>query len=555
MTNKDSQSSGSFKSNILCIMLLCCTQISFAQVWQWSVPLNGEKGPTRAFLWIPTDCKYVRGVILAQHNMEEISILEDSNFRKEMGKIGFAEVWVSPSYNHFFNFKEGAGEIFNAFMDSLASISGYSELSHAPVVGIGHSAAASCPYYFAAWNPSRTLACISVSGQWPYVRNQFAPDIWCADQNIDFIPSLETMGEFEAADTWSGEGLKERSEHPLMPLSMLAAPAEGHFASSDRKNAFIAFYIKKAVEYRLPKKKDPGKPAVLKPIDPTKSGWLADKWRKDKAPSAPAAPIGKYTGKADEAFWYFDEETVREVEKYGALYRGLKPQLVGFMQEGKMVPQKSTHLQVDPKFIPMEDGVTFNLEAAFYDTVPGGSPRLPNWCGLPVGSMIGHSQSNGPAIIERICGPFRKLSENTFMLQLCRGTEVTNNNYVFTFAAKHPGDSEYKAAVQQGQMTIPSILTDGIDQKITFPTISNQKKGSKELKLNATSDAGEPVYYFVLEGPAEIEGNVLRLTKVPPKAKYPVKVTVVAWQYGRNFEPKLKSAQSVERSFLIIRAR
>lgn len=555
MENRDFPSSGSFRYIILLLILFFCCQISSAQDWQWSVPFTGKKGSTRAFLWIPPDCKQVRGMILAQHNMEEISILEDSNFRKEMGGIGFAEVWISPSYNHFFNFKEGAGEVFNAFMDSLASISRYSELRYAPVVGIGHSAAASWPYYFAAWNPTRTLACISVSGQWPYVRNQFAPDIWSAGQSVDFIPCLETMGEYEAADTWSGEGLKERKEHPLMPLSMLAAPAEGHFASSERKNAFIAFYIKKAVEYRLPKNQVPGEPVVLKPIDPTKSGWLADKWRKDKAPSAPAAPVKKYTGNADEAFWYFDEETVREVEKYGALYRGLKPQLVGFMQEGKMVPQKSTHLQVDPKFMPKEDGVTFNLEAAFYDTVPDGSPRLPNWSGLPAGSLIGHSQIIESVKIERICGPFRKLSSNTFMLQLCRGTEVTNNNYVFTFAAKHPGDSEYKAAVQQGQMTIPTILTEGTKQTITFPVIPNQKVDTKKLILNATSDAGVPVYYFVLEGPAEVEGNVLRYTKIPPKAKYPLKVTVVAWQYGRSFEPKLKSAQSVERSFLILKAK
>lgn len=551
MENRYFQRSDSSRYNILLLILCFCFQLSSAQDWQWSVPFTGKKGQTRAFLWIPPDCKQVRGVILAQHNMEEISILEDPNFRKVMGEIGFAEVWISPSYNHFFNFKEGAGEVFNAFMDSLATISGYSELRCAPIVGIGHSAAASWPYYFAAWNPSRTLACISVSGQWPYIRNRFAPDIWNADQNVDFIPCLETMGEYEAADTWSDEGLKERKEHPLMPLSMLAAPAEGHFASSERKNAFIAFYIKKAVEYRLPKKQYPGKQVVLKPIDPTKSGWLADKWRKGQAPSAPAAPVGKYSGNVAEAFWYFDEETVREVEKYGALYRALEPQLVGFMQQGKMVPQKSTHLQVDPRFMPMEDGVTFNLEAAFYDTVPGGSPRLPNWSELPAGSPIGHSQSNEPVLIERICGPFRKLSPNTFMLQLCRGTEVTNNNYVFTFAAKHPGDSEYKAAVQQGQMTIPAILTEGADQKITFPAYSNQKAGAKELKLNATSDASVPVYFYVLEGPAEVEGNVLRFTKIPPKAKFPVKVTVVAWQYGRSSEPKLKSAKSVERSFFI----
>ncbi len=124
----------------------------------------------------------------------------------------------------------------------LAEGSGYRELVTAPVVPLGHSAAASWPYYFAAWKPERTLAAISVSGQWPYFRDAtFAPDIW-GNRNIDFVPCLETMGEYEAADTWSNEGLKEREAHPRLPLSMLACPAEGHFASTTEKAAYIAFF-------------------------------------------------------------------------------------------------------------------------------------------------------------------------------------------------------------------------------------------------------------------------------------------------------------------------
>ena len=53
-------------------------------------------------------------------------------------------------------------------MADLAEVSGYKELSTAPLIAIGHSAAASWPYYLAAYKPERTLACISVRGQWPY---------------------------------------------------------------------------------------------------------------------------------------------------------------------------------------------------------------------------------------------------------------------------------------------------------------------------------------------------------------------------------------------------
>jgi hypothetical protein len=68
--------------------------------------------------------------------------------------------------------------IFAILPDPVAAHDVLSETNVAPIVGMGHSAAASMTYYLAVWNPERTLAAISISGQWPYARGQFAPDIW-----------------------------------------------------------------------------------------------------------------------------------------------------------------------------------------------------------------------------------------------------------------------------------------------------------------------------------------------------------------------------------------
>src|SRR5690242_11277011 len=98
-----------------------------AAVWQWSVPVKSEKpqnGPARAWLWIPPACETIRGVVVAQHNMEEISILENSKFRDGLAEMGFAEVWISPFFDHWFRFNEGAGDIFNGMMERLADESG-----------------------------------------------------------------------------------------------------------------------------------------------------------------------------------------------------------------------------------------------------------------------------------------------------------------------------------------------------------------------------------------------------------------------------------------------
>lgn len=543
-----------FRVFTLLVCFACFSGSVGAIVWQWSVPVRGSlenKGTSRAYLWIPENCKKINGVIVAQHNMEEIMILENPIFRKSMSELGFAEIWCAPSFDHLFRFDQGAGDTFNGMMEDLANVSGYTELNYTPIIGIGHSAAASWPYYFAAWNTGRTLAAISVSGQWPFVRNAtFSPDIW-GDRNIDFIPCLETMGEYESANTWSTEGLKERQQRPLMPLSMLACPAEGHFATTDKKIEYLVLYIKKVVQYRMPENTPPGIAPELKKIDPTQSGWLVDKWRQDKEPTAPCAPIKEYKGNPAEAFWFFDEELARATEAYQSAYRGYKGQLIGYLQNGQKVIQNNSHLQVNMKFISLEDGISFYLSGFFYDTVPGGSPRLPKWVGLPVGSPVGHASGNILISIDRICGPFIKIAPDKFSVQFDKTGFGTKNTAELVFEATHPGDNTYKPAVQQAIIMVPIRNAEGTPQKITFSQIPDQKAGTKAIVLNAKSDAGVKVSFYVVAGPVELKDNRLTFTPLPPRTRYPVKVTIVAWQYGRSSEPKLQSAEPVEISFSI----
>jgi hypothetical protein len=523
-------------------------------VWQWSALVKNAKdnnGQARAFLWIPPNCSKVKAFIFSQNNMEEQSILENPHFRDEMGKLGIAEVWVSPSFDLLFHFDLGAGDTFNAIMNDLADASGYFELKYVPFIGLGHSAAASNPYYMAAWNNDRVLAAISVSGQWPYFRHpSFAPDIWGL-KTIDFIPCLETMGEYEAAANWSAEGLKERQAHPLMPLSMLANPAQGHFAATQEKIDYLVLYLKKAMQYRLPKNTPDGEAPQLIPIDPTKTGWLVDKWRFNEPPKTPAAPVGKYMGDTTQAFWFFDEEMANATVAYEAKHHNQKPQLIGYLQDGKMVEQRNTHQQVNLKFKPEADGISFKLHAAFYDTVAGGSPRLPTWAGMPVGSKIGHTNSKEPIKVERITGPVIKVDDSTFKIWPQLGYWQNTHSYELWFAATQQGDDDYKPAVQQSQMLVPPTNKIGKEQHITFSPIHNQLPNIKGIKLAATSDAGVPVNFYVQEGPAEIKSDVLSLTDIPPKSRFPVKVTVVAWQYGNSNEPKLQTAIPVSQTFYI----
>ena len=94
-------------------------------------------------------------------------------------------------------------------------------------------------------------------------------------------------------------------------------------------------------------------------------------------------------------------------------------------------------------------------------------------------------------------------------------------------------------------------LSAGKEQTITFPPIGDLKATGAAISLKATSDAGLPVEYYVAYGPAIIEKDSLRIVQIPARATFPIEVKVVAYQFGRGLEPRVKTALPVERLFKI----
>jgi hypothetical protein len=534
------------------VLLVCCATLPGRadDVWQWSAPLGGGS----AFLWIPPDCRQVRAVVVGQNNMIEEGILQHAHFRAEMARLGVAEIFIAPPFDTWQSAtnNDAANEKLNALLRSLADDSGYAELKFAPVIPVGHSAMASFPWNFAAWNPARTLAVLSVHGDAPQTKltGNGLPNLDWGDRNIDGIPALMVMAEYEWREDRLAAMKPFREKFPNAPVAFLAEPGRGHFDYSDDLVKFLAMFIRKSVEQRLPEKYSPDEPPVLKPVAPAK-GWLVQRWQLNQPRTNQPALFAKYAGDKTGAFWAFDKEMALATQNYRANQTGKRPQLLGFVQDGKTVPQADVHQQVSLKFEPDADGLTFHLAADFLNSVEAGSKNLSRWTGLPAGSPLGHA-AGGKTTISRISGPVEKISGDTFRVQFDRIFSTPDRrNADIWLLAEHPGDAKFKSAVQQALMKIPLALKDGAEQHITFPPPADVKTGVTKVKLNASSDAGAPVYFYVREGPAEADGGTLRLTKVPPRAKFPVKVTVVAWQYGRMNEPKLKSAAPVERTFYI----
>lgn len=531
-----------------------------AQVWQWSVPIpsvvSEETGQhPQAFLWIPEDCLQVKAVVVGQHNMCEETLLENPCFRREMQEAGIALVWVTPILDFPWDVTNGCNDALLDALDDLADVSGYTELKFAPLVPLGHSAMATFPWNFAAWNPERTLAIVSYHGDAPRTNLTGyggANLEWGRHRNIDGIPGLMVEGEYEWWEARVNPALAFRMMYPESCISFLCDAGRGHFDVADRTAAYIALFLQKALQWRLPDVWDGTSAVKLEKVNP-REGWLVERWRTgstepqgevrtarlQKQPRrARPAPYADYQGDPHDAFWYFDREMALLTEDIYKQEHDLLPQYLSFEQDGQLLPYNPrAHVTFAAPFRPEADGVTFHLKAVHTDSL-----------------RAMRTQDHAPAAprIERICGPVRQVDDTTFVLSFYRmGFSNRKRTGSITLVAAAEGDHRYKPTVQELTLTVPYPLAEGKRQSILFPSLPDVPVGTDTLLLPATSDSGLPIHYYIKEGPAEVVGDKLVFTPVPPRSQFPVKVTVVAWQYG--LPGKVQTAEPVERSFYITR--
>ncbi len=525
---------------VLIVLVSLSTTMNAAE-WQWSMQIQffvsaETNDHSRAFLWIPKNCKQVKSVIIGNHNMLEEGIFEHPSFRKKMTKLGVALIWITPGLGTYWE-EENMLQRYQLILDSLAKISGYIELQSVPVIPMGHSAYATFPWNYAAWNPERTLAIISLKGDAPqtnltgYGR---ANTEW-SGRNIDGIPGLIVMGEYEWWEDRLTPAYSFRNKYPDACISLFADAGHGHFDFSDDLINYLGLFIEKALKYRKPKQIEINQPVLLKKID-KKDGWLADRWRLNELPRTNAATWHKYNGNKTEAFWYFDKEMAMVTEKYYNRHRSTQEQFIGFEEGGTLLPyNQKLHARYHLQFVPHDDGITFNVNAVFVDstrTKKTGNKKQPS--------------------VDRICGPVKKLNDSTFRIDFYRmGLNNPRHSGDIWLLASDAGNKAMKSVVQQVNMRIPIKNTEGKTQVIAFDSIADIKTNTKSVKLYASSNSGLSVSFYVMEGPAIICGNKIKITKIPPRASFPIKVTVVAWQYGRSKTPALQTANTVSRTFYI----
>ena len=531
------------------------TNTSFAQargyqdpmnsIYQYSIPIENRV----AYLWIPPECRQVRGVIISLANLLERRWLEDPIIRKAAAQEGLGIIWVGPADRSIkkemvftADMNSGAGELLNKMLKDFANESGFKEIGFAPIIAMGHSANGQFAWQVPHWDPARTIAAIPVktmplpdkldfegvpicyivgqTTEWPQFR---VPDPATQPGDRDFFWPIVTR---------SAVALREHSVNNL--LSVVVDPGGGHFDWSDRLARFISLFIHKACRYRLPQNQAKDRPVKLIPIDP-KSGWLTDTGGIDPDTFQPA-PYSAFKGNPGKAYWFFDEETAMAATAFDGDRKPRKKQMLTFIQDGNPLPvakQGFAPLKLDPE----KDGMSFRVEGAFLKVLP---PEL-----IGSGTPLGHAA--GPIKFKLISGPAVQTGPDEFRIQFNRGDYGGD----IWLQAEHPGNGEYRYAVQPAKLHIPAVLTSGEEQQITFPAIPDQKSSVKSVKLNAYSSSGLSVDYYVVSGPAFVQDGELKIKQLPAGSKFPVKVTVVAYQWGRVIAPLYKSAQPVTLSFLL----
>lgn len=313
------------KRILFCLVLLCaaCFQLQALGTfgdWTCSVALSGyvseETGKApNAYCWIAEGTQTVKFAVLAQQNMTEEALLRSDRFRQQIKEMGGALIWVAPWFSQNWSPVTGCQQTFEEMMVGLAGQSGHPEMATVPIVPFGHSAQATFPWNFAAWNPNRTLCILSFHGDAPRTNlcgYGTANVEWGRTRNIDGIPGLMIEGEYE---WWMARVRPAQAFQMMYPgacISLLCDAGSGHFDLCEATIDYMALFIRKALEQRL------NADGTLKRINPA-DGWrygIPGGGEKEGAPAAPfptiePAPWNAYKGDPHEAFWYFDEEMAR----------------------------------------------------------------------------------------------------------------------------------------------------------------------------------------------------------------------------------------------------
>ncbi len=506
---------------------------------------DNSKTNAKLYLWIPEKCKKLRGLVIMCSNVPEHMLVGHAAIRKACKLNDLGIIWGTPS---FMNFRKTVrdGKTMNMaleykttvnflqqMLNRLAETSGYVEVANVPWLPMGESGHLLMVDALMENSPEHCIAGIFIKNNHLPSNNRNVPTFvafgtaqeWGQDQ-VDIRTRWNDIGE-----AYKGI-LEQRKRYPQWPLSYLIDGTSGHFDCSEKLANYFAHYIDLVAKARL---SNDGS-MKLKPVQLEK-GFLADM----PVPEHEHRTVTVFSKTQKDATalpWFFDKASAIEAQSFAAINWKAATQIPAFLNDsGNIAPFIFNGIS---KIVPSQmedDGITFTIKPILLDRIPDN---------FKVGAGDKLSKANETPILEWVCGQFKPIGNNRFRISLDRSWPNTAN-YI---GVRQQGNDSIRSIFQPCGLMLPKN-NSGKQQQITFNTIPDVTVGMKSVPLAASSDAGLPVEFYVVAGPAMIENGKIIFTKIPPSTKFPVKVIVAAYQWGRTKEPQVKTALPIEHSFYI----
>ncbi len=533
---------------ILCLVtLISATRAAvFQYAFDYTFENKGKEQTSTVWLWVPPGAEGVKGVVIAGLTSAERRMVSDPAIRAAAAEAGLAIVFTD----------SGLGRLdVQETLDRFAKASGYEELRHAPIVWLGHSAGGPQAMEKAKAMPDRTLALLQYRGGVP----------WMGEGEVSSeIPTLVMTGQFDEfggvmRDAEGNAGWKnirddfaDKKANGGVPLgTLLIEPGAGHYSFSGKNAEYLAKWIA-AVAKQVPEEWPTDRvrvPPTLERLDPS-SGWITPlAWGEgDKPQAIEGVNDGKDRVGVGPVNWHPTRELAEATLAYE---QGIdkKDQFVGW-EDGVYMDAGARPFFNSPKWV---DADTFEVHPKYLDKYPsqfnGNGPR---W-GM-AGEAVDHADVPLRVVIGD--GPLEMASDDPEERRIqVRFDALNPANSVrkARWIASSSGDDTYRYSEFAGLISRNmQALDKGQEQAMTFPQIEDMKRDAGPVDLAATSDSGLPVRYYVAYGPAEIQDGKLVLNEIPKRAKHPIEVKVVAYQWGSAVDPKVKSAEPVERVFQVV---
>jgi hypothetical protein len=233
--------------------------------------------------------------------------------------------------------------------------------------------------------------------------------------------------------------------------------------------------------------------------------------------------------------WFFTEDLAKMAQDVTRANWNAESQVPGFVAGENCAVKPFSFNSVTE--IAVTTDSEFGITSALLDTIPDGF----------VGAGEKLCATPDAPVVEWICGPVAPAGEGKFRITLDRTWKTGAACYLI---ARKDGTASVRRSVQPAMVKLLDNK-EGTPQVITFEKIPDVAAGTESVPLVAKSDSGLPVSFFVVSGPAVVRDGKLVFTKIPPSSRFPLDVTVAAWQWGKNSEPKVKAAEIVRQTFHI----